>query len=778
MAARPFKTLLFILGCTLAARAHAQTIPLETIDSIDAKVMRANAIATGKVADVSHTDKSTSVTIAVDRTLKGPASGRLTADSFQPRETRERWLVRSARMILFVPPPVPAGQYSPGAFSLKPMPLDEGGILGYRADFTPITDPKELIRTIETLVRKPALPTAETFRLMPPEGLAGETWLKSTGRTFVGGLAVPIDERLERVALERLRSKDYRYRIEAIQALGHFKTEANIRRLKGLLEDPYYPPYFSGEAARGIETRAYPVRQEAARQLKQWGVTTDKPILEETIDRLATIEELRFDGSLRPEDVQAIRGAKRLKRLTFRVFGAVPDGFYETIANSKELTELQMPEMSVDDRSLSSLGSLPKVTKLILDGNPLTNASIFILAGYKSLREISLRETEITDEGLANLRLLRPGLIVQPERAVSPMRLFVAHNDLEGVKRTLARDPSQVDGGWANQAAYNGLYDLTKLLLDRGAPLEPPIGPSVLQSAMVYYRPNPQVMELLIARGADVHRRDESGLTPIVKAAQSGNLPLMRLLLACGADPGDVTLRSLGYAQPGSETMDLVASFAALKRQPIRLVPQTKAACTRTAYALGQDDLGVWSSTQIGPFAGSIAFGTTPSGRVVFGPFGQQIAHLNLTDLPPHQNVHVEIELFVIGSWDGNGGLVESPDILDISVPGMGTLLHSTFYNPAENDAAGLPMQSFPDPYPLGFHPGYTGAAEVRTLLYERPWNGRDYRRDGVYELGYTFSHVGKTLQIDLAGLTHAEGEGSLAESEMWGLGRLIVKTD
>ena len=116
---------------------------------------------------------------------------------------------------------------------------------------------------------------------------------------------------------------------------------------------------------------------------------------------------------------------------------------------------------------------------------------------------------------------------------------------------------------------------------------------------------------------------------------------------------------------------------------------------------------------------------------------------------------------------------------MDIQVPGVGTLLHSTFFNNTEGDYAGLPAQSFPDPYPFGFHKGYTGAAEAHSLGFAEAWDNRIYKRDAVYRLQYTFAHVWSDLRLVLTGQTAPEGTvQKLQDDEQWGIGAVVVKTD
>lgn len=67
---------------------------------------------------------------------------------------------------------------------------------------------------------------------------------------------------------------------------------------------------------------------------------------------------------------------------------------------------------------------------------------------------------------------------------------------------------------------------------------------------------------------------------------------------------------------------------------------------------------------------------TTPEGdRRFLGQVASETVELTLTDLPPHTNVTVSFDLYIINSWDGNFG----PDLWEFSVTGGPTLLHTTF---------------------------------------------------------------------------------------------------
>jgi hypothetical protein len=85
-----------------------------------------------------------------------------------------------------------------------------------------------------------------------------------------------------------------------------------------------------------------------------------------------------------------------------------------------------------------------------------------------------------------------------------------------------------------------------------------------------------------------------------------------------------------------------------------------------------------------------------------------------------------------------------------------------------------LPLQSFPDPYLAGFHPGYTGATQVKKLGFIE-----EHPRDAVYHLKMTFAHSSAQITMIFQGLLALQDGGfKLGQDEMWGIGSLKVSTD
>jgi hypothetical protein len=116
----------------------------------------------------------------------------------------------------------------------------------------------------------------------------------------------------------------------------------------------------------------------------------------------------------------------------------------------------------------------------------------------------------------------------------------------------LDRDPTRLDAalpaadvGVLGLAIRFGHANLVRALLARGAtPFARGRWNSSLHAA-VHYLPDPQIVRLLIQRGAEVDASDGDGNTPLNFAAREGHLTVARVLLDAGANPNSETER--GY---------------------------------------------------------------------------------------------------------------------------------------------------------------------------------------------------------------------------------------
>ncbi|MBI3467960.1 MAG: hypothetical protein HY000_33555 [Planctomycetes bacterium] len=171
------------------------------------------------------------------------------------------------------------------------------------------------------------------------------------------------------------------------------------------------------------------------------------------------------------------------------------------------------------------------------------------------------------------------------------------------------------------------------------------------------------------------------------------------------------------------------------------------------------DTLSEWSLT---------SSDVTPVGaRRFLGQFGPETTTLTLPDLPPHSDVTISFDLFVIRSWDGN---VVGPDRFKLSVAGGPTLLDTTFSN--VDGQGGFPVweQSYPDATGGGSHPPHTGAAEINTLGYFFSFFSPLVPWSSVYHFSFTFPDESDVLALDFSAL-NLEDLGN----ESWGLDNVSV---
>src|SRR5688572_182089 len=121
-----------------------------------------------------------------------------------------------------------------------------------------------------------------------------------------------------------------------------------------------------------------------------------------------------------------------------------------------------------------------------------------------------------------------------------------ALGDAARVRAILQRDSEAVHGrssdGWTplHLAAFMGHAEVARILLDHGADIEAVAKNGIANRplhAALAGKESPEVIDLLLARGADVNARAEADATPLHLAAARGNMAFTRRLLDLDADP-------------------------------------------------------------------------------------------------------------------------------------------------------------------------------------------------------------------------------------------------
>ncbi|MCH7905454.1 MAG: ankyrin repeat domain-containing protein [Armatimonadetes bacterium] len=769
-----------IVSVLLTSQLAAQPGP-QPIESIDIRVLRASTIFVGTIVD--YPDERDDyflrvVTFEVSETLKGGHNERFKAKLPYLNEMLDRLKNEQTRLLLFV--------NSADDLRANFINLDEVDIVVSKLDFTLIYGTEPLLKYVREVVREyPSVNYIHGFRMQPPETDVGAIWKRQFERPGVAGLYVPVDERLHERAKQWILSEDADERYLGVQALYEYESAETIEIMKSMLGDPSEVPRTAAASNRGIEVREYNVRRLAWQILKNWGVEVGEPQLYVEEPKHEQLEKLLWQGPITSDDYQTLEQFSNLKTLT--LWGTPLTGEHlEVITQLDTVTELGISYGDIHDGDIWYLSQLPNLTRLSFNIVGVSDLAIGGIAAIKSLQTVTFNETEITDGGIAELRRLRPDLAIELTQTPSIINHYANRGDIAGIRRILDNNPAARDqedrfGYTAMQlATLRQNVDILKLFLRRGASIdtENSEGQTPLHIARTV-----SIAKTLIGLGANVNHKDKNGNTPLhIALNKSRGSDFTRFLLANGADPfamnheGQLPLGRL--ANTFQQHRDEIEQYMSMVKDVAPFGPpalQTSVVCENNIYSLQPDDdiARNWATEAHGKFFGRLGWTKTPSGRDFLGPFGQQAVVLKLDGLREHENVRIEIDLFIMGSWDGNGDGA-GPDIIDVRIPGVGMLLHTSFFNNTEGDRAGLPLQSFPDRYGLGYHTGYQGAAEVKTLGYvER------YPRNAVYTLSFTIAHSGADLEIEISGFTVPQSYvKTLLEDEIWGIGGLRVFTD
>ena len=155
-----------------------------------------------------------------------------------------------------------------------------------------------------------------------------------------------------------------------------------------------------------------------------------------------------------------------------------------------------------------------------------------------------------------------------------------------------------------------------------------------------------------------------------------------------------------------------------------------------------------WSTTQVA---------TSPSGQRFLGELGNGSTTLSLNSLPAHTQLVLEFDIYIIDSWNGNGGQgsASAPDIVEVSVVGGATIKRTTFSNKPSDP------QAFPGDHPGAVNPAGAGALSKGALGYP-PDN--DHFGDSVYRLRLTFNHTSGIIALRFA------SQQTSGQNERWGV--------
>lgn len=152
-------------------------------------------------------------------------------------------------------------------------------------------------------------------------------------------------------------------------------------------------------------------------------------------------------------------------------------------------------------------------------------------------------------------------------------------------------------------ASYMGRADIVNFLLAHGA--NPNSRGAYHMTSLLFaaMAGDSDIIELLLQHGADANARSASGETPLILAARSGSVKVARLLLEHGADPN--------AASPVDGT-PLLAAVKRGREKLVRLLLGHGAAVTTSALAASEDRPFIHSLLE-SAVTGNLAMGAAPS---------------------------------------------------------------------------------------------------------------------------------------------------------------------
>lgn len=273
---------LFVLAFLLAAAGPARA-EINVADSIEWQTADSDVVVRGVLTSaVPHRDAGGAIwydgTFQIVTSLKGGAKKSIHV-GLRTREKPDEWVAHQTDLLLFLVAPARVSDKALAAmpYVLRPnrgtgeAAFRLGTSVAYLASFGTATAPADVLAAVRASARSPA--TAAQRLDVPHDSAAG--------RALYAGSAVwmfvPVDAALEQRAIGWLADPSLNRRVEAVEALGHFKTADNIARVRRLLADP--------EAATQIDdqgsTKVYLAREAAHRVLTGWGVAHPTPTLRE-----------------------------------------------------------------------------------------------------------------------------------------------------------------------------------------------------------------------------------------------------------------------------------------------------------------------------------------------------------------------------------------------------------------------------------------------------------------------------------------------------------------
>lgn len=195
------------------------------------------------------------------------------------------------------------------------------------------------------------------------------------------------------------------------------------------------------------------------------------------------------------------------------------------------------------------------------------------------------------------------------------------------------------------------------------------------------------------------------------------------------------------------------------------------ASCTKSGY----DESVVYNSNfntgdQTG-LDGAILY--KYNGANIIGRYNNGGFNLNLSNLPKHKAIQIEVVPYFHNSWDGNNnyGGIDGPDIWTMYADGQ-ELVRSTFSNSPCEPLYCL-FQSYPVRYSTVNNPPMTDAAKIFEGTAD---NCSGINTSSMYRIVKTMTHNNSTLNLSFRDFLVQTNVPNPICDESWSMASIVVK--
>jgi len=161
------------------------------------------------------------------------------------------------------------------------------------------------------------------------------------------------------------------------------------------------------------------------------------------------------------------------------------------------------------------------------------------------------------------------------------------------------------------------------------------------------------------------------------------------------------------------------------------------------------------------------------NGTNIIGRYNNGGFSLNLTNLPKHKAIQIEVVPYFHNSWDGNNsyGGIDGPDIWRMQADGM-DLVNSTFSNSPCNALYCL-FQSYPVKYGIVNNPPMTDAIRIFEGTAD---NCSGINTSSAYRIVKTITHSSDKLNLNFRDFLVQTNVPRPICDESWSMSSIVVK--